>query len=262
MSRPARRLDVSKVARRSVERAFGALADPRARPNLRWLFALTGAPPADLSRLLAETRKLVPVEREIRRHHRDGGRPHYAQIRAPFELYVLTRWLRPAHIIETGVSSGVSSAHFLLALRRNGSGRLHSIDLPTPQRGPRFTARDSVVALPPGRDTGWVVPRDLREGWDLRIGPSEEILPGLVDGIDSVGLFLHDSLHTPAHLTFELTTVRRKLTPGAVVLADNTVWTGAAFPKFARQLGVRVLRRGRTDLVGLRVPYGGLGPGA
>jgi hypothetical protein len=241
-------------ARRTVDRAVRALGDPRARPNLSWLAQLTGASARELSTVLAETERLLPFEEQIRRHHREGGRPHYAQFRAPFELYAMVRLLRPDHVVETGVSSGVSSAHFLLALRRNRRGTLHSIDLPTLQRGARFGSRDSPVALPPGRTTGWAVPGELQAGWDLRLGRSEEILPGLVEKLPSIGVFLHDSLHTPAHLAFELTTVRPKLVPAAVVLADNTVWTGAAFPKFARALGVPVRRRGRTDLVGLRMP--------
>lgn len=230
-----------------------ALGDRRARPNLGWLRELTGATPDELSLVLEESEALVPFEEEIRRHHREGGRPHYAQFRAPFELYAMVRLLRPDHVLETGVSSGVSSAHFLLALRRNGRGTLHSIDLPTAQRGPRFGVRDSPVALPPGRTSGWAVPSSLRTGWDLRVGKSEEVLPRLAEELPSVGLFLHDSLHTPTHLFFELTTVRPKLAPRAIVLADNTVWTGAAFPRFARTLGVPVIRRGRSDLVGLRV---------
>jgi hypothetical protein len=254
MSRPSPLAALSASTQRGVDRAWSTLGDRRARPNLNWLEALTEASPEQLSRVLAETEELVPVEREIRRLHTEGGRPYYAQFRAPLELYALTRLVRPAHVIETGVSSGVSSAHFLLGLRRNGSGRLHSIDLPTLQRGARFGRRDSPVALPPGRETGWAVPAGLRSGWDLRIGASEEILPALVDEVDSVGVFLHDSLHTPTHLRFELSTVRPRLSPGAVVLADNTVWTGAAFPRFASDLDVPLFRRGRSDLVGLRVP--------
>jgi methyltransferase family protein len=241
-------------ARRGVDRAVRALGDARARPNLGWLAQLTGASESELSEVLQETAGLLPVDEEIQRRHREAGRPHYAQFRAPFELYAMVRLLRPDHVVETGVSSGVSSAHFLLALRRNRHGVLHSIDRPTQQRGAQFGRSDSPVALPPGKATGWAIPDELRGGWDLRLGSSEEILPRLVDQLPSIGLFLHDSLHTPTHLTFELTTVRPKLSNGAVVLADNTVWTGAAFPRFARALGTPMRRRGRTDLVGLRVP--------
>jgi hypothetical protein len=239
--------------RATVERARRALGDPRASVSYRWLQQLTGATDERIANVLAEVDDLLPVEDELRRAHLDGGRPHYAQFRAPLELYALVRLTRPEHIIETGVSSGVSSAHFLLGVRRNGRGTVHSIDLPLPQRGPRFSPRESPVAIPPGRSSGWAIPPSLKEGWDLRIGRSEAILPGLVDEVGSVGIFLHDSLHTPSHLAFELRTVLPKLTAGAVVLADNTVWTGAAFPKFARTVGVPVRRRGRSDLVGLRM---------
>jgi len=245
---------ISAAARRAVGRAYRALGDPRARPNLPWLSRLLGVSPGALSDPLAELEELLPVESEIRRRLRGAGRAYYAQFRAPFELYVLVRWLRPDHVVETGVSSGVSSAHLLLGLAKNRHGLLHSIDQPTPQRAATFSARDSPVALPPGRRSGWAVPESLRRRWDLRIGASERRLPGLVREVRSVGLFLHDSRHTPGHLAFELATVRPRLAGGSVVLADNTQWTGAAFPRFASSLGVPVRRRGRTDLVGLRVP--------
>lgn len=238
----------------TVERARAALGDRRAAVRYDWLHALTGVSWERIANVLAELADLVPLEEEIHREHRAEGRPHYAQFRAPFELYALVRLTEPDHIVETGVSSGVSSAHFLLGVRKNRRGTVHSIDRPLSQRGRRFSARESPVALPPGRESGWAIPPTLRRAWDLRLGPSERLLPALVDELSSVGLFLHDSEHTPGHLTFELSTVRPKLIPGAVVLADNTVWTGAAFPRFAREIGVPVHRRGRSDLVGLAMP--------
>jgi hypothetical protein len=215
---------------------------------------LTGATPEEVDTVLAEVSELEPLARHLRSQHRAAGRATYAQFRAPFELYAFVRLLSPRHVVETGVSSGVSSAFFLAGLRRNGSGSLHSVDLPTRQRGPRFGPRDSPVALPPGRKTGWALPEDLKEGWDLRIGPSQKVLPALVNEVEEVNIFLHDSHHTPTHLRFELTTVEPKLRPGSIVLADNTMWTGQAFPWFARRLRSPMRRRGRGDLVGLRVP--------
>ncbi|MGI0139758.1 MAG: class I SAM-dependent methyltransferase [Thermoplasmata archaeon] len=234
--------------------AARSLGDRRARPNLVWLHALTGAPERRWRAILRETSQFADIDREIRDRHLAAGRRNYAQFRAPLELYSLVRWLAPDHVVETGVSSGVSSAHLLLALRRNGHGLLHSIDRPTPQRSHRLGADESPVALPPGREVGWAVPEAIRTGWDLRLGPSEEILPRLARQLPSIGLFLHDSRHTARHLTFELETVRPRLLPHSIVLADNTVWTGSAFPQFARRLGARVVRRGHSDLVGLSVP--------
>ena len=255
------RIELGPVAVRAVRRALRALGDPRARPNLRWLSGISGESSARISEVLREADDLVRWEAEIRRRHLEEGRWYYAQFRAPLELYALVRFLRPKHVVETGVSSGVSSAHLLAGLRRNRTGTLHSIDLPTYQRGRRFSSRDSPVALPPGRAPGWAVPGPLRSRWDLRLGTSESVLPGLVEQLDSIGLFLHDSLHSASHLTFELNTVRPKLSRDAVVLADNTIWTGAAFPRFAKSLGVPMQRRGRTDLVGLRVPRAAAGGG-
>ena len=235
-------------------RARRALGDRRAAVNVDWVERLTGAPRPSIEETLAELEEFLDMEEEIRRRHAAGGRSHYAQIRAPFELYALTRLGRPDHVVETGVSSGISSAHFLLALKKNRHGTLHSIDLPTFQRGKKLGSTESPVALPPGSTTGWAVPEHLLRNWDLRLGSSEELLPRILSEIPSVGLFLHDSLHTAAHLTFELSTVRPKLRSGALVLADNTAWTGTAFPRFARSLGVPVHPRGRSDLVGLRTP--------
>lgn len=235
-------------------RALHALGDRRARPNLTWLRALTGASDATLRRTLAEARAFVPHELALRRAHLTAGRSNYAQFRAPLELYTLVRLLRPAHIVETGVSSGVSSMHLLLGLNRNRSGTLHSIDLPQEQQAPALAPGESIVAVPPGRSSGWAIPRIPRGRWDLRLGPSQTLLPALVDELPHIDLFLHDDLHTPTHLAFELDLLRPKLAPGAVVLADNTRWTGAAFPRFARRVGAPVRRRGSGDLVGLRMP--------
>lgn len=251
------------AARRSRARKDGpgeaarrALGDRRAAPNLTWLKRLTDSSRSELEETIAEVAELVPVEQQIRAAHLAAGRPGYAQIRSPFELYALVRLLRPDHVVEAGVSSGVSSAHFLLALARNRHGRLHSVDWPTFQRGAVLGSNESPVSIPPGRTSGWAVPERLKAGWDLRIGLSQKVLPPLIRELPSVGIFLHDDLHTAKHLTFELTTVRPKMVGGAVVLADNTVWTGTAFPDFAKQLNVPYFRRGRSDLVGLRIPGG------
>ncbi|MCI4346454.1 MAG: class I SAM-dependent methyltransferase, partial [Thermoplasmata archaeon] len=223
------------------------LGDQRAAPDIPWVQELTGATRAEVERLLLELEEHRALEAEIHRLHTEAGRPFYAQICVPFELYALTRLTRPEEIVETGVSSGVSSVHFLLALAKNGEGRLHSIDLPTREG-------TSPVRLPPGRNTGWVVPSSLHARWDLNLGPSEAILPDLVKELNRVDLFLHDSHHTPEHLTFELETVRPRLRAGSIVLADNTNWTGKAFPEFARSFGVKVARRRESYIEGFRVP--------
>jgi Methyltransferase domain len=246
------------AARATVDTAIRStiqeLGDARARPNLGWLSGLLGVQPKQLGPWLAEIPSLQPLERDLRRAHEGGGRAFYAQFRAPFELYVMARANQPDHVVETGVSSGVSSAHFLAALHRNRHGTLHSVDRPEVQSGPTLLKGESSVSVPPGRSSGWAIPESYRSGWDLRLGLSQDRLPPLVREISSVGIFLHDSHHTPTHLKFELETIRPKLRAGSIVLADNTEWTGEAFPRFAHSLGAKVWRRGTSDLVGLRVP--------
>lgn len=243
----------SARARTLAARARRALGDPRAAVNLRWLRAVSGASVESILAVLGELDDLLPVEEEIHRRHVAGGRANYAHFSAPFELYAFVRLLRPEHVVETGVSSGVSSAHLLLALEKNRAGTLHSVDRPTPQRGAVLAPDESPVAIPPGLASGWAVPfRSAR--WDLRIGDSAIEVPRLASELPGIGLFLHDDLHTADRLALELAAVGPKLLPGAIVLADNTSQTGAAFPTFAQSVGARVYRRGTSDLVGARLP--------
>jgi hypothetical protein len=244
----------SRSALPPLEALLRAIGDERAVPDLDWVSHLTGAEPSRVRDTISELGRHLEDVASIHSAHRSAGRDFYAQIRAPFELYALTRLLRPAHVLEAGVSSGVSSALFLLGLLDNGVGALHSVDLPTLQKGPKLARGESPVSIPPQRDSGWAVPPELTLSWDLQIGPSESLLPGLVESIPSVDLFLHDDLHTPTHLTFELEAIRPKRHEGSVVLADNTQWTGKAFDRFARSLGSEFYRRSGSDLVGLRVP--------
>ncbi|EQD32155.1 hypothetical protein B1B_17810, partial [mine drainage metagenome] len=127
----------------AIRKAAHELGDRRAAAGSGWIARMVGADSRRLDPLLGEVDRLRPYLREIHRRHLEGGRTGYAQFRAPFELYALVRFLRPRHIIETGVSSGVSSAHFLLGIRRNRTGRLHSIDRPIEQRSARFGPADS-----------------------------------------------------------------------------------------------------------------------
>lgn len=246
MTAPREEAEIAEIGR-----TFG---DTRATPDLAWVAGLTGRSEPEVRTTIAGMHRYLATIAAIRAAHLAGGREFYAQICAPMELYAITRLLRPREIVELGVSSGVSSAAFLLGLQGRRSGHLRSIDLPSVQKGPVLGARESIVSVPPHRRSGWAVPRALTRRWDLRIGSSRELLGPLVDELSGIDLFLHDDLHTPAHLAFELSTIRPKLRPGAVVLADNTQWTGRSFDRFARSIGRPVLRRRGTDLVGVRVP--------
>jgi len=162
-------------------------------------------------------------------------------------LYAIVRARRPGVVIETGTANGVSTAYLLAALERNAAGRLVSIDLPFRAGEDELlhplvpgTAIDMYDAspLPLGKDPGWVVPEELRERWELRLGDARELLPALLAEVGDVDVFFHDSLHTREHMLFELETVWPHLRPGGIIVCDDIFQRKHdALPAFARSVG-------------------------
>jgi predicted O-methyltransferase YrrM len=162
-------------------------------------------------------------------------------------LYSLVRALRPETIVETGTANGFSTSYLLAALQRNGAGRLISIDLP-------FTIDDagglrSIVEgtsidiydsspIPPGKQSGWAIPAELRGRWELRVGDARELLPAALAEVGEIELFFHDSLHSREHMLFEFETAWPQLAKGGVLVADDIFQRKHdALPAFARQVG-------------------------
>jgi predicted O-methyltransferase YrrM len=123
--------------------------------------------------------------------------------------YCLARHLRPQKVVETGVAHGVTTRFVLDALDRNGSGALWSIDLPP------------LVAVDLHDEIAVAVPEDRRARWTLGTGSSRRRLPGLLEHLGSIDLFIHDSIHTERNLRFELDQAWRSLVPGGALLADD-----------------------------------------
>jgi hypothetical protein len=119
------------------------------------------------------------------------------------------RHLRPEKMIETGVARGVTSRIILEAMALNGSGHLWSVDLPHPLR-PEIH-----------HETAMAVPSDCRERWTYVKGSSRRQLPPLVARLESVDMFVHDSLHTARNMRFELRTVWPAVDRGGLVLVDD-----------------------------------------
>ena len=135
-------------------------------------------------------------------------------------LYTMTRILKPEIVIETGVFEGHSSLSILLALEGNSKGHLYSIDLPSPK-------------LPPGKEPGWIVPEHLRKRWDLRLGKSSELLPGLLEEVKEAEIFLHDSEHSYENMYWEYKTAWEYLRKGGLLLSHD-ISQNAAFREFAK----------------------------
>src|SRR5262249_35818720 len=134
----------------------------------------------------------------------DDADPSFARA-----CWCFVRHLRPLRVLETGVARGLTTRSILEALRREGVGRLWSIDLPP------------LLEHDLQRETGAAVPEHLRENWTLLEGSSRRHLSELLSRLGTIQLFVHDSMHTERNLRFELDQAWKSLQPGGILLADD-----------------------------------------
>jgi len=166
------------------------------------------------------------------------------------KFYVLIRKLAPDRVVETGVYNGVSTASILLALAANGSGHLHSIDYSASLAGPdepglaprqEYYRRDrpscsetGSAIVPPDRSPGWILPDRLRDRWSLTRGHPQRELPGLLESVGPIDMFVHDSEHSTSCMLFELEALWDHLRSGGLVLSSHIRWNDA-FEIFAEE---------------------------
>jgi hypothetical protein len=233
-------------------------------PDDSWVARLSGQPTEATGAALAEAQAAGGLRSYINRQHRREGRESYIEIDAPLELFALVRLVRPRHVVEVGVSSGVSSAYLLDALARNGEGRLHSIDLPSYERPSNGHARrpQASWSLPPGRSPGWAVPPRLWKGWDLRLGDKADVLPLLAEQLPRIDVLLYDVPHRDRVVSEELESLDPLLSPGAVVIIDHGPGGElcSALEEWAGKHGVQPTGRSGLGLYGARKPARGSGP--
>ncbi|MGA9838987.1 MAG: class I SAM-dependent methyltransferase [Thermoplasmata archaeon] len=229
---------------------------PEEQPDGVWVAGLTRCSAAKATRFLGEAAAEKRLYRHLAREHARESRESYVEIDAPLELYALVRLLRPRHVVEVGVSSGVSSAYLLDALDRNGVGTLHSVDLPTfPRRTAPRPSRGGSWTLPPGRASGWAVPLWLRKRWDLRLGDKAVVLPLLAEELPEVGLFVYDVPHRDVTSFGEFLSLDPRMSAGSVAIADHGP-TGELCTALQRWAGTRrgtPLRRQGLGLFGFRL---------
>lgn len=123
-------------------------------------------------------------------------------------LYSLVRATRPATIVEFGMSFGISAIHLASAVRDNGSGRVVTTEL---------SATKIVAAKANFAETG------LDDLITVLDGDATATLAELDGAVDFVLLDGWKELYLPV-----LTVLERRLSPGALVVADNTNMDGLA----------------------------------
>ncbi|WP_226480827.1 class I SAM-dependent methyltransferase [Natrinema amylolyticum] len=139
-------------------------------------------------------------------------------------LYVVCRALEVETAVETGVLFGSFDAHILAAMEENGGGALHSVDLPGGPPGPF--------------EYGHLIPDRCRDRWRLHQGDARAVLPGLLEDVGPVDLFLHDSDHRLPHMRFEYETALPRIASGGV-LASHDVRLSRLFDRFTGENGLQ-----------------------
>jgi predicted O-methyltransferase YrrM len=156
------------------------------------------------------------------------------------QLYRLVREIKPRVLVETGVCNGVSTSVILAALEENGDGELYSIDLPeytdTLYAQGAFWDGKKGAVVPRGRLPGWLIPDKYRQSWHLTLGRSQDKLVALLNGLQKIDFFMHDSEHSYECMSFEYNTAWKYIVPGGVLLSDDITWN-TAFEDFSRQKG-------------------------
>lgn len=209
-------------------------AEPNRFDPLAAAHELLGLPFCDGCEAVLPDVRTAILPRLQRQHHHDGGTA-LAEM-----LWMFVHHMRPDRVLETGVGRGVSSAYILDALARNDRGRLWSIDLPP--LNPSWQSQ-----------TGAAVPDHLRSRWTYLRGASSRMLPRLLRELGTIDIFLHDSLHTYANMSFEFTQAWPRLAVGGIVVSDDADCNGA-FARFSDAVGgqpLLVRERNKDGVVGL-----------
>lgn len=175
-------------------------------------------------------RYMADISRAYRAHYVPG----WVNLDDALFLYWLIRLIKPRTIVQCGVCNGLSAAFMMLALAKNGpEGRLKVIDLPPvfDPSDPLWTVEGKVygVVIPEGKTTGWIVPDIYRDRFEVLNGDAKALLPKLVDRVDSIDFFYHDSDHTYKHMMFEFHEAKRKLRPGGLVVGDDVSWNASVW---------------------------------
>lgn len=179
---------------------------------------------------------------ELSRKHHSHYVPGWVNLDDALFLYWLVRQVKPRTIVQTGVCNGLSTAFMMLGLANNGpEGTLHSIDLPPvfDPIDPAWTIEGKVYGfvIPEGQSSGWLVPDAYRHRFEVWRGDAKDLLPEMVDKVDSIDFFYHDSDHTYNHMMFEFHQAKRKLSKGGLVVGDDIAWNASLWD-FADEFAV------------------------
>lgn len=153
-----------------------------------------------------------------------------------FLYYAVCRHLRPRNVLETGIANGHSSFFLIQAIKKNGQGRLHSIDI-----------ADNV---------GRLLTEAEKLEWTLHVlgSPQRGSFREIVKSISNLDLFVHDSDHTYGWQMFEFQIAYQFLSENGVLLSDD-IDHSLAFLDFCAEISQKpVLLLDTRKVTGMILP--------
>jgi predicted O-methyltransferase YrrM len=115
-------------------------------------------------------------------------------------LYAIVRAITPRTIIEFSTSSGYSTSFSAMALRRNGVGRIHTVDIDA----------DAQAAA-----AKWLVQHDLNQWVEMHTGDCRMVVPALLS--DEVDVVFIDTLHSFEMAEWYFSAIIPRLRPDTLV---------------------------------------------
>jgi hypothetical protein len=242
--------DMVRGLKRTLYRAARSVRDPQRALERRKIRS-------EVARFLGGRSALTAYAREVRtsglmEHLFEKAREHHAEVGGSGHtlgaigyaegvyLYSVLRKLQPEVAVETGVANGFSTAFTLLALQKNGTGHLHSVDLPREvgqeYEPGAFFEGEGRAGIPSGAEPGWLIPAELKQRWTLVLGRTQDELPPLLERLGTIDSFMHDSEHSFDCMWFEFNEAWPHLREAGLLFSDDVNSTDA-FPRFAREQG-------------------------
>jgi predicted O-methyltransferase YrrM len=150
------------------------------------------------------------------------GEGHDADANLAHVVWCAIRHMDPQRVLETGVARGVTSVLALGAMAQSngGLGRLWSIDLPPMMSG--WHEQSKVLV----DETAW-------PDWTYIRGSSRRTMASTCASMESIDIFIHDSLHTPQTMKYEFEEAWPFMRAGGLLISDD-VEGNSAFVDFVK----------------------------